>query len=189
MNAEIEKLTKKYILDLLNLTFFGEELNWDSVELYNSAPLLDSEEEGYNKREQRGVVLVHKRKPFCMGLIITVIDEGKQSVCYRLFSIKETLKVIDGDKERTFTPSEFLDIDLSIADTNLGFSDPSSCSFCNNKNTKFGLWSLLKFILDSNICTTDDLPYDKAFLADLRTWPPLAGDIHFSPIYEALSDA
>lgn len=181
-DPQILKITKKYIIDYLNALCFENTVSWCGCDQYNEMPIFHEEEEEGQKQEQRGALLVHKRFPHAIRMLITVKESIKQQVCYRVADIKNQIKLDDPNKK--VIPFAGLVVDFSIADLNLGLEDVSSYSFCDNINgSKDRIVSLLKFILNCSVIGMDEKSIFEDLLLDMASQIPVPGDSHYKPIY------
>lgn len=179
---QIIKITKKYIIDYLNALCFENTVSWAGCDQYNEMPLFSEEEEEGQKQEQRGCLLVHKRYPHALRCLVNVKEFIKQQVCYRITDIKKQIKL--DDPNRKVLPFAGLVVDFSIADLNLGLEDISSYSFCDNINgNKDRIISLLNFLLNCSVIVLDERNIFADLFNDILSFPPIAGDIHYKPIY------
>jgi hypothetical protein len=175
-------ITKKYVINLLNSLIFSNTLCWDGEDQYNYLPILHTDED--EKLEQRAALLVHKKYPLALRLIVSVLNEedGKK-VCYRLKSITDDIYVDAMNK--TVRPFDTLNLDFAISDLNLAVRDDSALSFHDFYGRSTGrIFSLLKFLLDSDLIVfRDPKVFADIILAD-GTTPPVSSDMHFDPVFE-----
>jgi len=182
MHSHIKLLTKKYLIDYLNALCFGETLTWDGVDSYNSMVLLSSEDDNGTHTEQRGALFVHKKFPMALRLLVTAVESSKQQICYRLTGIEDKISI--DDPKKVVHPNEYLTLDYSIADLNLGIHDVSSYSFCSNvKKSDNSMFKLLSFVIDSAFVVKDDFKVYESLLNESLSYPPLSDDIHYSPLF------
>lgn len=182
MHTHIKLLTKKYIIDYLNALCFGETLTWDGVDQYNSMVLLSSEDDADVHTEQRGALFVHKKFPMALRLLVTAVEGLQQKICYRITGIEEKISI--DDPRKIVYPTDFLTVDYSVSDLNLGIQDVSSYSFCSNvKKDEASMFKLLSFIIDSAFVVKDDFKVYKNLLNEHLSYPPLSDDIHYSPLF------
>lgn len=198
MNKSIDKtdenivlLTKKYLLDMLNATMFSNALMWSGIDQFNELPILTNEEDKGIKMEQRGALLLHRRTPAALRMIVTAHESASQRVCYRIANIKE--KVVVDELRRSFLPYEKLHLDFSIADTNLGIAQDSACSFSYNVPVENGaeksiVFNLLRFLMEAEFVAYDDQAVYADLLDDVLSLPPVPGDPHFKPIFSLNRD-
>jgi len=180
--GQIIKITKKYIIDYLNALCFESTVSWCGCDQYNEMPIFYEEEEEGQKQEQRGALLVHKRFPHALRCLISTKEDTKQQVCYRIINIKKQIKL--DDPNRKVIPFAGLVVDFSIADLNLGLEDVSSYSFCDNINgSNNRIINLLKFLLNCFVIVLDERKFFEDLLKDMISFPPIAGDQHYKPIY------
>lgn len=185
--TRIMQLTEKYIIDFLNALCFSNTIAWDGIDQFNELPILASVDDSDTKQEQRGGFLVHKKYPWAICVLVTLLEDSKQQVCYRLTSIKEKLQVDDPDK--VCLPFDSLDVDFSVSDLNLGSSLSSSYSFCDNVGDQSSrICALLRFMLNSAFVSKNDPIQFGSVLTDVRSFPPMAGDIHYKPIFGVSDD-
>jgi len=164
---QIIKITKKYIIDYLNALCFENTISWAGCDQVNEMPLFTDEDDGGQKQEQRGALLVHKRYPHAFRMLITIAETAKQQVCYRITDIKKQIKL--DDPNRKVIPFSDMHLDLSIADLNLGLEEVSSYSFCDNINgNKDRIISLLKFLLDCFVIVVEEKNIFEDLLLDME---------------------
>lgn len=183
------KITKKYIIDMLNSMFLEKSVHWTGEDQFHKLVLLDHTDDGGLITESRGAFLVHAKLPWAIRILVTKEEDSSQRVCYRVTTIKDRISFSDPHKN-CLPPSE-LQLDFSIADLNLGLSDWTSYSFCDNlystcnsdTSDKERLFNLLKFMLDSSVHTKDDISLFEDLVGDGKNYPPIAGDLHYSAIY------
>lgn len=180
----VSVLTKKYIIDLLNLLFFSNTLSWEDEDQFNYLPTLQRNEE--EKLDQRAALLVHKKFPWALKLVISVLyEDSVTKVCYRLKSIDK--EILIDDLNRTVSPFEFLNLDFSISDLNLSVKDNSSLifhDFIGKSSTR--VINLLKFLIESDLVILRDYSVFSTLLLDDGNIPPTSSDIHFNPIFEVI---
>lgn len=175
-------ITKKYLINLLNSLLFSNTLCWDGEDQYDYLPILQTnEDEGL---EQRAALLVHKKLPLALKLIVSVVSEDTcKKVCYRLKSITEDIYVDAVNK--TVRPFDTLELDFSIADLNLSVRDDSSLSFHDFFGKSSGrIFSLLKFLLDSDLIVLRDPKLFADLVVEDGSYPPVSSDLHFDPVFE-----
>lgn len=182
----IIKLTKKYIIDMLNAILFSNVLNWNGIDQYNELPIISIEDDKKAKVEQRSALFLHRKHPIALRVLVTATENIGQKVCYRLAGIKEKIEV--EELRRVFLPMEQMYLDFSIADTNLGVMQDSSYSFSINFDRKSDkdkniVLNLLRFLLDSELIAYDDKDLYKDLIDDIKSLPPVPGDPHFKPVY------
>lgn len=184
----IVKLTKRYIVDFLNALFFSRAVAWDGDDQYNQIPLLTESEDLGQRDEQRGVLLVHKKYNHALRLLITVTEDTSQKVCYRITNLKE--KLLLDDPKKVCNPMEIPHLDFVIADLNLGIQEASSYSFLDTgkETSSQRVFSLLSFLLESIPVIHQQENLFEDLLMETKSWPPYAGDAHYSPIYGVESD-
>jgi hypothetical protein len=186
-DSQINKLTKKYIIDFLNAMFFSNTVSWDSDDQFNQLPILEEETDTGRHFEQRGVLLIHKKYPWAIKILITVLEDTKQQICYRIVGIKD--KVSIEDPKKICIPFDGLHIDFSISDLNLGVQESTSYSFCDNLgNLTTRVFALLRFLLDATFVAFDQRDLFEDLLVENISQPPLGGDIHYAPIYGVSSE-
>ena len=182
----IIKLTKKFIIDMLNAILFSNVLNWNGIDQYNELPIVSIEDDKKAKVEQRSALFLHRKQPLALRVLVTATENMGQKVCYRVVGIKQKLEV--EDFRRTFLPMEQMYLDFSIADTNLGVMQDSSYSFAINFDYKSGkeksiVSNLLLFLMESDFVAYDQVELYKELLDDVLSLPPVPGDPHFKPVY------
>lgn len=185
-DGNITKLTKKYIIDMLNAILFSNVLAWDGVDQYNELPIVGVEDDKKTKVEQRSALFLHRKQPMALRVLVTASQHMSQKVCYRIVGIKKKLET--EDPRRTFLPMEQMYLDFSIADTNLGLMQDSSYSFsinfdCAIEKEKSVVFNLLRFMLDSEFVAYDDPELFADLLIDIESQPPVSGDPHFKLVY------
>jgi len=179
---QILKITKKYIIDYLNALCFENTVSWCGCDQFNEMPLFNAEDDGGQKQEQRGCLLVHKRFPQALRMLITSVETAKQQVCYRIVDIKKQIKL--DNPNRKVIPFSYIRLDLSISDLNLGLEDLSSYSFYDNINeSKDRIIDLLRFLLDCSVFVIDERELFEDLFNDIFSFSPLPGDVHYKPIY------
>lgn len=181
--------TKQYLIDLLNGVFFSGRVHWDSVDVFNSLPVVlsDQDSEGdYLRKEVRAGLLVHRRHYYGCRLSICAETGYSDRVCYRLSPLKTPVKLDDANRIVFPMKNKF---DISLSDLNLGADDHSAYCYYNASMSEDGerfqssVFSVLKFILDTDIVVSyipelfDSLQYEKT------TQIPLLGDIHYTPVF------
>ena len=177
-------LTKKYIIDLLNALLFANTLSWEEDDQYNYLPILHTDED--EKLEQRVALLVHKKYPLALRLIVSVVTEKDiRRVCYRVRNIKKDVYVDDMNK--TVRPFDTLNLDFSISDLNLSVKDDSSLAFHDFYGKSASrIFSLLKFLLDSDLVILRDPKVFADVILEEGTIPPVSSDRHFDPVFEVV---
>lgn len=184
------KITKKYIIDMLNAMFFEESVHWTGIDQFHKLVILDQTEDGGMKTEVRGAFLVHEKLPWALRVLITKEEDTFQRVCYRVTTLKE--RVAFSDPHKNCIPPSDVYLDFSIADLNLGLADWTSYSFHDNIEDKFRsdpvhierVFSLLKFILNSSVHTKDDAAaLFEDLVGDGKNYAPIAGDLHYEAVY------
>jgi len=187
VNRQILRLTQKYIIDYLNLLCFSNTVSWDGIDQFHELPILDAEQSAAQRQEQRGGFLIHKKYPWALKILVTVIDGSRQEVCYRIQSIKDIIKI--DDPKKTCYPLDMNLLDFSIADSNLGLQDPSSYSFyTKSHNVLTSSFALLDYLLNSHFIAHDSPDHFKDLLIEVESYPPLSGDKHYVPVFEAVSN-
>jgi hypothetical protein len=184
-------ITKKYVIDMLNATMFSNTLMWDGIDQFNELPILTVEDDKNIRMEQRGALFLHRRSQMALRMVVTAHESISQRVCYRIMGIHDTL--IMDDPRKTFYPPEYLKVDFSIADTNLGMSQDSAYSFSYNipvdaSKEKGIVFNFLRFLMDSEVIAYEDVELFKDMLNDVLSLPPVPGDPHFKPIYSISQD-
>jgi hypothetical protein len=183
--TEIEykvRLTKRFIIDMLNAMCFSATICWDGNDQFHQLPIFNCEEENKSQRtEQRGAILVHKAQPHAVKLLVTAHIGDKQQVCYRLTGIDKPIDVEEFRK--TCYPIKAASLDFSMSDTELGIEKESSYCFSQER-----VFLLLKFLLDSHFLALDDKKLFKSLLNDAISFPPVPGDLHFKPVYAVIKE-
>lgn len=189
MSDRIVKMTKRYIIDLLNSLCFSNTVSWDGVDNYNSFPLFSSGNES-DPQEQRGFFLVDTRKPVALRVLITMQDVSMFKVCYRIKNIPSAIQ-FDNPTKICYPMSSSVGIDFSIADLNVGVEEVGAYSFSDNTTvdhiaSQDRLFNLVKFILNSALVVKEDPDLFSDMLNELASQIPQAGDIHYKPVYEVV---
>jgi len=186
--SQVVKVTKRYIIDVLNFMLFRGIVGWDGIDQYNSLPIFHSEEDGPVRIENRGALLIHNKYPWALRLLVTFEDGTNQKVSYRIVAPKNKISV--HNPQRVLLPPSNLNLDFSIADVNLGLEDATSYSFFDNFNStgeisKEVIFSFLTFLLNAEFFAKQEKEIFEDLLLDTCSFPPSSGDIHYSPIYGA----
>lgn len=186
MDSYTNKLTKRYIIDLLDTLIFSKTILWDGVDQFNEMPIFKESIEDGQKVEQRGGLFVNKKTGRALRILVTAQETTTQKVCYRLLGLNKSIRVDDG--KRLFYPFEAIAIDFSVADLNLGMRDPSSYSFSDNTHktkeaTTSRLFSLLNHILESKFITFDKEDLFTDMLDSVESLPPMPDDPHFKLVF------
>jgi len=184
MSNQINKITKRYLIDILNLSFFSESVSWDGVDQFHALPILDqTDNELAGKMELRGALLINKKMKTALRVIVTLSDYHKSfRVNYRLVGLKEKIDTVDG----TMYPFEHLKIDVSASDSNVGLKQDSSYSFfvnCGEDTDRFTA-NLVSFVLSSELIATQDTEvFSDIIESNVLNHPASAGDPHYSPVF------
>lgn len=186
MDSYTNKLTKRYIIDLLDTLIFSKTILWDGVDQFNEMPIFKESVEDGQRTEQRGGLFVNKKTARAIRLLVTAQETTTQKVCYRLMSLNKSTRIDDG--KRLFYPFEAIVVDFSAADLNLGMRDPSSYSFSDNTHkTKEAstsrLFSLLGHLLESQFITIDKEDMFIDMLDSVESLPPMPDDPHFKMVF------
>jgi hypothetical protein len=186
MQTSFIQITKRYIIDTLNLMFFEELCTWEGSNQYDTLPILTTDSAGSSDMEHRGVLLVHKRIPHALRVLITKYDGSEIKVCYRIKDITETCVI--NDPPKVVYPHTLAPIDFSISDQNLGAFQASSFTFANLNGKDFftnqsQLVNLSSFILLSIPVVLPEGSIFGDMLLDEFSEVPLTTDSHFVPIY------
>ena len=181
-SSNVVILTKKYIIDLLNALVFSNTLSWEEEDQFDYLPILHTDED--ENLEQRAALLVHKKYPLALRMIISFVDDGDiKRVCYRLKNITSDIYVDDMNK--TVRPFDSLNLDFSISDLNLSVKDDSSMSFHDfYGKSSARIINLLKFLLESDLVLLRDPKVFADIILEEGTIPPLSSDLHFDPVFE-----
>jgi len=190
MNNTVIKVTKRYIIDMLNAILFEQTVNWEGIDQFNQMAIVAQEEDGATKLESRGGFFVHDKLPWALRVLATVEEDTSQRVCYRICTIKD--RVVFSKPQKNCLPPTDLVLDYSIADLNLGLADWTSYSFHDNIQNPYSsdvshverIFSLLKFLLSSSLHTKDDVDLFSDLVNARESQPPVAGDIHYSAVYK-----
>jgi len=181
----IVAITKKYLIDLLNSMCFANTICWGGIDQFNELPIFTSSKRPDSRNEQRGALLVHNKMNTALRLLVTIVDEKLSKVCYRVAPLK-ALVALDQPK-RVLLPLEYVQIDVSMADLNLGLRQDSSCTFSLNLDRFFDekilVFGLLQFVLDSSFYSYSDREVFEDLLDDVISYPPVPGDGHYKPVY------
>jgi hypothetical protein len=186
VDYHIGKITKKYIIDFLNALLFSNAVLWDGDDQFNELPIFETTTEEGLRTEQRGALFVNRKNSKALRLSVVATETTIQRVCYRISGLHEPLRI--NEDKRLYYPLDGIVIDVSIADLNLGNSDPASYSFSDNTNSTGRLnneriFTVLRYLLNSVFITIEE----KEIFADLLdhhlSLPPLPSDPHFKPVY------
>lgn len=178
--------TKKYIIDVLNsMCFSGATTFEGKSQFFDLNTLKVTFLENEFVLDQRGALFLNKYNNLCFKLLISCVRNNSyvQSVGYRLSTPKEEFN-LEEKKIRLFSQ---LKLDYSIADTSFSVKDDSALSFYDNigyiGDQKDRLFSILKFIMDSNFvgCYLPEVFSD--VLSESISLPPSITDIHYDPIF------
>lgn len=191
MKSHAIQRTKQYLIDLMGSAFFSGKIHWDSVDTFNSLPLVwsdqDQDEDNFWRREIRGCLLVHRQHFYGCRLSICAESGNSDRACYRLSPLKVPVKLDDANRIVFPMKQKF---DVSLADLNMGADDHSAYSYYHafadsqEKYPQGSAFHILKFILDTDIVVAyaaglfDDLIYEKT------TQIPYVGDLHYVPVFE-----
>lgn len=186
MDSYTVKLTKKYIIDLLDTLIFSKTILWDGVDQFNEMPIFRSSLEEGQHIEQRGALFVNKKTCRALRVLVTAQETVTQKVCYRITGLNKSLRVDDG--KRLFYPFEAVSIDLSLADLNLGMRDTSAYSFADNthKNkdvTLSRLFSVLGHLINSRLIIIEKEELFSDLLESVESLPPMPDDPHFRLVF------
>lgn len=186
IDTHLERLTKRYIIDYLNVILFSNSVLWDGADQFNELPIFNATKEDGYRVEQRGALFVSKQFAKALRMIVSVTESAVQQVCYRITGIKEPVRIDEG--KRMYYPLDGPAIDVSIANLNLGIKDPSSYSFCDNTNntgkvSNARLAALLRHVIGSAFITLEDEDLFHDLLSDRLSLPPIPSDPHYKPIY------
>lgn len=188
VDQHIGKITKKYIIDMLNALIFSNTVLFDGDDQYNQLPIFDfANEEGY-RVEQRGALFVNGKSGKALRLLVVVTESTVQRVCYRLVGLKEAIRL--DERKQLYYPLDGAVIDLSIADLNIGIKDATSYSFFDNTNehgtvSNLRLFAIVKHLLNSVFITLDNKDHFHDLINDQRSLPPIASDPHYKPVFGA----
>jgi len=182
----IGKITKKYIIDFLNALLFSNSVLWDGNDQFNELPIFKTTVEDGVHKEQRGALFVNSKSSKALRLSIIAIETTIQQVCYRLCGLNEPLRIDEG--KRLYYPLDGIVIDVSIADLNLGSSEPASYSFSDNTNNtgklnNKKLFTILNYLLTSTFITIEDPEIFADLTEDHLSSPPIPSDPHFRPVF------
>jgi hypothetical protein len=187
-SPDFSRITKKYIIDCLDLMFFEETCTWNGMDMFNELPILSTEIQEPSDMEFRGCYLVHKRIPHGLRVLIARSNVSTIKVCYRICDITKTM--IFSDPNKVVYPYNLAPIDFCLSDQNLGAFQPSSLTFANLNTVNFEssvqqLLNLSSFILSSALVFNQDSSCFASLLEDPYSEPPLVNDKHFIPIFGA----
>lgn len=184
------RITKDYIINLLNSLMFSQTVLWDGVDQFNELPIITSNiEEGY-RLEQRGAFFVDNRYSRVLRMMVTVSEDspGEEHsscrVCYRITGLPESIRI--GTRNQTYYPFT-VPIDFSIADLRLGVKTPF-LTFADNtdQNTKVNnnkLMALVAHLVSSSLITVYDEELFHDLTNDILSTPPTASDPHFNLVF------
>jgi len=186
VDYHIGKITKKYTIDFLNALLFSNSVLWDGDDQFNELPIFRTTAEECNRSEQRGALFVNRKNSKALRLSVVVTETTIQRVCYRLVGLREPLRI--NEDKRLYYPLDGVVIDVSIADLNIGSSDPASYSFSDNTNTTGKLnnqkvFTVLNYLLSSAFIMIEDESIFMDMLDDYLSLPPLPSDPHFKPVF------
>jgi len=189
MSDNVSRLTKRYIIDMMNATFFSEQVSWSGIDQFHQLPVIDSfDNELCTKTEVRGVVLVNRKMKTAIKMVIIMSEDIRASggfkVCYRFKSLEKQSKI----NENLFYPLSQVRVDISAADLNLGLQQDSAYCFSVNNNPtdeSKHVSCLLSFIINSELVESDDKGVFDEFFGetDLLNYPPCVGDNHYKPVF------
>jgi hypothetical protein len=182
----VGKLTKKYIIDFLNALLFSNAVLWDGDDQFNELPIFKNSSDEGLRTEQRCALFVNQKTSKALRLSVLVTETTIQRVCYRLCGLHDPLRI--NEDKRLYYPLDGIVIDVSIADLNLGNSDPASYSFSDNTETtdklnNKKLFTILNYLLSSTFITIENDEIFKDLLDHTLSHPPLPSDPHFKPVF------
>jgi hypothetical protein len=191
VDFHVERVSKKFIIDLLDSLFFAHAVLWDGDDQYNDLPIFTNQIDSEDQWEQRGAILVHKREQKALRLLITAEKDKRQKVCYRMSSIKEPLHI--DEHRKVYYPLNNVQIDFCIADLNLGVYEPTAYSFFDASEkvdhiSNKKLFSLIEFLLNSYFLSLDNKSIFEEMLLDPFSYPPDAIDEHYLPVFGVKQD-
>jgi len=186
VDYHIGKITKKYIIDFLNALLFSNAVLWDGDDQFNELPIFETTLEEGLRIEQRGALFVHRKSSRALRLSVVATESTIQRVCYRVCGLLEPLRI--NEDKRLYYPLDGVVIDVSIADLNLGNSDPASYSFSDNTNNSGKLnnkktFTLLNYLISSSFITIEDKEIFTDLLDNPLSLPPIPSDPHFKPVF------
>lgn len=187
--TQIMRITKKYITDLLNSLCFSNTVSWGGIDQFNELPIFATEDDGKQKFQQRGALLVHHKLPVALRLLVSVDEIDYQKVCYRISGLQDKIE-IDSPK-RTLSPMVNNNVDFSIADLHMCYETDSSYSFsynyeCDQKEEKTKVIELLKFLLNSSFYAIEDKAAFNDLIGDMKSKAPYLGSSHYKPIFQVI---
>lgn len=192
VHFHVERITKKYIIDFLNAFFFAHAVLWDGEDQYNDLPIFENRAEaGREQWEQRGAILAHKQQQIAFRLLVTATKEKHQKICYRLASLKEPLQI--DEHKKMYYPMDNVQIDLCIADLNLGVYEPSAYSFfdaaqkADHISTK-KLFAVVEFLFNCYYLSIDKKSVFDDLILDQYSFPPDVIDEHYLPVFGVKKD-
>ena len=194
----LDIVTKKYLIDVLNIFFFADVVVFDDKSQFNELYSMNIEEIDDNTiLDQRGALFVHSVYQKGFRVLISCIREKLpgpslreveyyiKSVCYRITNINQDIVLEYPTK--VIKPFDNLKIDYSIAHINFGVKEDSSYSMCDNigyvVNPSSRLKNLLVFILNSNLVGYQNIEVFQDLLKDSLSIPPDMDSQHYSSIY------
>jgi len=186
----INKITKKYVIDMFNALIFSNSVLWDGDDQFNELPIFSTEREGESREEQRGAIFVSKKTSNAVRLLVSVDVSINQRVCYRVVGLKTPVR-IDSDKQ-LYYPFEGHSLDVSVADLNLGKQDPTSYSFYDNTNptgeiSNSRLFTLVSFVTSAAFIALDKKEVFDDLLLDELSIPPAMSSPHYKPVFGAMN--
>jgi len=188
------RITKDYIINLLNSLMFSQTVLWDGVDQFNELPILTSTGGAEDRTEQRGALFVDNRYGRVLRLLVTIAEDspGKDHsvcrVCYRISGLKDATRV--GSVNRTYYPFA-VPVDFSMADLRLGVKTPfltfSDNTSKDGESDNGKLMALVAHLVSSVLVSVDDPELFQDMLNDVLSTPPIASDPHFNLVFGVAS--
>lgn len=183
------RITKEYIINLINSLLFSNTVLWDGVDQFNEMPIFTSEQSDGYRMEQRGALFVDNRFGRILRVLTTIEEDdpagtGTCRVCYHMAGIKDQMRI--GSSNRVYYP--FVSpLDFSVADLRLGVRTPF-LTFADNteKNKEINsarVMSLVGHLVSSTFIVIDERELFDDLLTSTLSLPPTASDPHFNLVY------
>lgn len=186
----INKITKKYVIDMLNALIFSNSVLWDGDDQFNELPIFSNSRDGDSREEQRGAVFVSKKSSNALRMLVSVDTSISHRVCYRIVGLKHPVR-IDSDKQ-LYYPFEGHSVDIAVADLNLGKQDPTSYSFYDNTDptgeiSNSRLFTFVNFVTSAAFIALDNQELFADMLSDELSEPPTNSSPHYKPVFGAMN--
>lgn len=184
----LDIVTKKYLIDVLNIFFFADVVVFDNKSQFNELYSMNIIEIDDNTvLDQRGALFVHSTYQKGFRVLISCLrdEEFIKAVCYRISNINQDIVLEYPTK--VIKPFDNLKIDYSIAHINFGTKEDESYSVHDNigyvVNPSSRLKNFLVFILNSNLVGYQNTEVFQDLLRDSLSVPPNMDSQHYSSIY------